>query len=196
MRVGDVALRAGDVDPHVNRAAAADLHRIAEPVDRSRLTDQDHFRPNLPLVQPVDDARSPVGGIAFLVARDQQRHRAFALPHTRNGADKCSDRAFHVVGAAPDQNSVLDMRVERVAAPTLAGRNDVEMAGETEMRSAFAADRDHVLGRPVRRLAHHPAVNGKPERLQGLLQEIEHFAARGSHARAVDQVACKRDGVD
>ena len=70
------------------------------------------------------------------------------------------------------------------------------MAGKAEMRRAFAPDRDHVLGRPVGRLAHHPAVHGEAERLQRRLEHVEHLAARRSDAWAVDQRLRKRDGVE
>ena len=48
VRVGDMALRARHVDPHVDRAAPADLDRVAEPLDRGRLADQDHVRAGSP----------------------------------------------------------------------------------------------------------------------------------------------------
>ena len=78
VRIGDMALRARHVDPHVDRAAAADLDRVAEPVDRGRLADQDHVGADAALVQPVDDPRRAVGGIALLVAGDQQGERALS----------------------------------------------------------------------------------------------------------------------
>ena len=71
--IGDMALDARHFDPHVDRAAAADLHRVAQPVDRGRLADQDHVGPDVPLVQPVDDPRRSVSRIALLIAGDQQR---------------------------------------------------------------------------------------------------------------------------
>ena len=70
------------------------------------------------------------------------------------------------------------------------------MPGESEMRSAFAPDRDHVLGWAVRRLAEDPAMYGEAERLQRTLENVEDLPASGCHAWAVDQVARKRDGVD
>ena len=103
VRISDVPLHARHLDPHVDRAAAADLDRVAEPVDRRRLADQDHVRPDLPLVEPVDDPRRALGRIAFLVAGDQQRQRAGGFAEARQRGDIGRDRAFHVVGAAADQ---------------------------------------------------------------------------------------------
>ena len=53
--VSDMALRAGNLDPHVDRSAPADLDRVAEPRFRGRLADQDHVGTDLALAQPVDD---------------------------------------------------------------------------------------------------------------------------------------------
>ena len=186
VRVGDVALGARHVDPHVHRPAPADLHRVAEAVDRCRLADEDHVRLDLPFVQPVDDPRSAVGGIAFLVAGDEQRDGSRVLPDARQGRDEAGDGALHVGGAAAGEDSVLDDRVERIAAPAIARRNDVEMAREPEMRSAAPADRHHILGRAVGRLAEHPAMDGEAERLQRVFEHVEHLAAGGRHTRAVD----------
>ena len=45
------------------------------------------------------------------------------------------------------------------------------MAGEAEMRRAVAANCDHILGRPVGRFAHHPAVDVEAERLERGLEQ-------------------------
>ena len=55
VRVGDMALHAGHVDPHVDRAAPADLDDVAEPRLRGRLADQDHVGADAALGHPVDD---------------------------------------------------------------------------------------------------------------------------------------------
>jgi alpha-beta hydrolase superfamily lysophospholipase len=70
------------------------------------------------------------------------------------------------------------------------------VAGKAEMRRPFAADRDHILGRAVRRFAHHPPVAREAERSQRGLEHIEHCAARRSHARDVDQLGCELDWID
>ena len=53
--VGDVALRARDVDPHVDRSAPADLDGVAERGFAGRLADQDHVGADVALFEPVDD---------------------------------------------------------------------------------------------------------------------------------------------
>ena len=77
---------------------------------------------------------------------------------------------------------------ERIGAPALARRDDVEMAGEAEMRRARAADRDQILDRPVGRLADHEAVDGEAERLERCLEHVEHRAGRGRDAGTGDEL--------
>ncbi len=196
MRISDVALNPWHIDPHVRGAPPPDLYRIAKTVDRSRLADQDHVRADLPLVQPVDDPGRAISRVAFFIAGDQERQGAVRLFDFANRGDEGGDGALHVVGAAADQDSVLDERFERVAAPVFAGRNHVEVPRESQVRRAFPANRDHVLGRPVRRLAHRPAMDGEAEALQLAREDIENLAARGCYARASDQLARELYRVD
>ncbi len=134
VRIGDMALNAGNLDPHVDRSAAADLHRVAEAVDRGRLADEDHVRADLPLVQPVDDPRRAPGRITFLVAGDEKGEGASVRLDPRDCGDVRRDRALHVVRAAADEQAVDDLAAERVAAPAIARRDDVEVTREAEMR--------------------------------------------------------------
>src|SRR5687768_12454650 len=46
VRIGDVALYAGDGDPYIDRAATADLDDVSQPGFRGRLADQDHVGPD------------------------------------------------------------------------------------------------------------------------------------------------------
>ena len=189
VRVGDVALHARHVDPHVDRAAAADLDRVAEPVDRGRLADQDHVGPDLALVQPVDDPRRAVSRIAFLVAGDQQRQRAGVSARCarsrrrrRRSRSSCRWRRARPAGR-PRSVAANGSPVQ----PSPGGTTS-RWPGEAEMRRAGSADRHHVLGRPVGRLAHHPAMDREAERLERRLEHVEHRAAGGRDARAADQL--------
>ncbi len=137
-----------------------------------------------------------VGRVAFLVAGDKERYRPVAPLDARDCRDEGGDGALHVDCAAAAEDAVLDDRLERIGAPPVAGGHHVQMSGESEMRSAFTPNRDHVLGWAVGRLAEDEAMNGETEGLQRRLQHVEHLAAGGSHARAVDQLLRKRDGVD
>ena len=60
------------------------------------------------------------------------------------------------------------------------------MAGEAEMRRTVAPDGDHILGRAVGRLAHHPAMDREAERREGTFEDVEDFASCGSDAWDID----------
>ena len=114
----------------------------------------------------------------------------------RHRSDERRDRAFHVVGAAPGDQSVGDRGLERVAAPAFARRDDVEMAGEAEVRRSRAADRDHIFHGAVRGLAGDEAMHFEPERPKRRFEHVENLTLGRRDARAVDQRARKVDGVD
>jgi hypothetical protein len=147
-------------------------------------------------IHMLTDPRRAVGRIAFLVARDQQRERAAGIAEPRKRRDIGRDRALHVVRPAPDEQAILDLASERASAPPVAGGHDVEMPGKAEMRRAFAAHRNHILGWAVGRLAHDPAIHPESERCQRGFEQVEHLALRRSHARAANQLGGKLDGID
>ena len=164
VRVGDVALDARHLDPHVDRAAAADLDRVAEPVDRGRLADQDHVGPDLPLVQPVDDPRRAVGRIAFLVAGDQQRQRAAlsarsatAPRRRRRSRSSCRWRR-----GRPARPSSIRASNGSPLQPSPGG-NHVEMAGKAEMRRALRRG-SRPCSRSARRAARPSPSGGRRSR--------------------------------
>src|SRR3546814_264818 len=88
VRVGDMPLRSLDVDPDIDRAAPADLHRIAEAMFRGRLADQDHVRPDRSLRHPFHDRGRPEDGGAFLVAGDDEAERARMMGNLGTGGDE------------------------------------------------------------------------------------------------------------
>ena len=55
----------------------------------------------------------------------------------------------------------------------------VEMLTEPQA-IAERADRHQILGRTVGRIAHHPAMDVKTQRPQGVLEDVEHLAASNS----------------
>ena len=144
--IGDVALCPGHVDPHVDRTAPADLDGVAERGFAGGLADQDHVGTDAAFFEPVDDRDRAVARRAFLVAGDEQRERAVAL-RLGGGRGEGGDGAFHVVGAAAGEQAVLDVRLERVGGPAFAGGDDVEVAGEAEVRRARSANGDEVFNR-------------------------------------------------
>jgi hypothetical protein len=94
VRVGDMALHARNLDPHVDRTAPSYFDGVSEAVDRGWLADQDHVRPYLPFVQPVDDPRRAVSGEPFLVSGDHQGEGAFAGFEAGESRDISGDRAL------------------------------------------------------------------------------------------------------
>jgi len=74
--------------------------------------------------------------------------------------------------------------------------DDVEVAREAKVRPAFAACRNHIFGRAVGRFPHHPAMDSEAKPGQRLIEQVENFAPRRSHAGATDQLLGKLDGID
>ena len=101
VRVGDVALHAGHRDPHVDRAAPADLDDVAEPRLRGRLADQDHVGPDAALRHPLHQRRRAVGRRAFLVAGDDQAERAGMLGTSAQAATKAAIPPFMSTAPRP-----------------------------------------------------------------------------------------------
>ena len=132
VRVGDVALRAVHGDRHVDAAAPADFHHVAEFHRTGRLADQAEVRDLAVLLHPRQDAHGAVGGDAFLVAGDQQADRAArraGFEVLRGRGDERGDGALHVAGAAAVQDAVAHFRGERVAAPAAARRRAPRRCG-------------------------------------------------------------------
>ena len=98
--IGDVALHARYLDPHVDRAAAADLDDVAEPLLRGRLADQDHVGPDVARRHPAHQRRRAVGRRPFLVAGDDQAQPALLIDDLSRRGDEGGDAALHVDRAA------------------------------------------------------------------------------------------------
>ena len=76
VRIGDVALLAGDHQHAVLRAAAADLDGVAELADVARARPARNDRTSRRARPPISTAWAAVDRDAFLVAGDQERDRA------------------------------------------------------------------------------------------------------------------------
>src|SRR5262249_17028066 len=140
LRTGGGALRAGDNERAVLRAAPADLDHVAEALRIGRLAEQAMIELFAARLRPGEQLHRAVDGDALLVAGDQERDRALGFAAARGemveyGRDLAGNRAFHVDGAAAIENAVDDLGGERRLSPArrVAGRHDVGMAGEHEM---------------------------------------------------------------
>ena len=135
---------------------------------------------------------------AFLVAGDQERDRAFRLAAIRremveHGGDAGRDAAFHVDGAAAVERAVDDLAGEGRMRPRrfVAGRHDVGVAGEHQMRRAVAdagVEILHVRRADVRK-GH--AMHGEAGGAERLLQHGERAAFRRRHRRTAQEIACE-----
>ena len=156
-----MALHTCDCEHAVQRPAAAVLDRVAEPVDRRRLTD-DGTRRSARSWTAASRRRLAVPSIAAPSSSDvrsscdrplmlrRASHEAFG------GGHQGRHRRLHVGRATSEEATVaLDGR-ERVARPSLngAGWDDVEMAGQADQRRAGSMPGPQILHRsPVDSLA-------------------------------------------
>ena len=119
---GPVRIRDMPLDPEntqfaAQRSAAAYTNHVAELLETRRLTDQapvDFFAPGLQYLDHLDDA---IGRRAFLITGQEHRDRA---PVTRMCGHETLQRghhrrnaALHVGGAAPVQDTLANLRLER-----------------------------------------------------------------------------------
>ena len=204
MRIGDVALLAGDRDRRRQAAAPADLDRVAEP-RRARSARRRARRRSGGRVRCAQSSSLTVPLIdgPFLVAGDEQRQRAVGLPplamKPRAAAMKARDAALHVHGAAAVEAPSAISPANGGCAPArlVARRHDVGMAGEDQMRRAARRSWRTDSRRPAcpapRRSARSTA---KPARVENLGQIRQRAAFRRRHRAAGDQRLQKGGRVD
>ncbi|VXD02960.1 hypothetical protein SPHINGO8AM_80288 [Sphingomonas sp. 8AM] len=189
MRVGDMPLPSGHLDPDVDRSAPSDLHHIAQRSDRGRLADETQIGQQRTFAHPFDERDGAERRGAFLVAGDDEGQPAGVCRHARRGGDEGRNRALHVDRTAPDQQAVPQVRREGIGTPPVAGRHDIDVSGKGEMRSLRTAGGKQILDRPIRRLTADAPLDGKAERHQCSLQHVEHRPARRGDAFGTDQGA-------
>ena len=105
--------------------------------------------------------------------------------------DHRGQRALHVGGAAPEQMSVANGGLERIALPFLerARRNDVGVAGETQHRPAAAARRPEIVDVAITQVFDLETVPGEAARHDFLAALVG-----GSHGVARDEIEREIDG--
>ena len=167
VRVGDVALLAEHRERAVERSAPAVLERVAKGCYARRLAHQAAIDFFAACFQPFDHLHRAVDRRAFLVGGNQQADRALMVRVLRdeilNRGDERRQRALHVGGAAPVQETVAHHGRERVAGPLLrrAGRHDIGVAGKHHQRLGAAAPRPEVV-----HVAEAQAMHLEAERLE------------------------------
>ena len=118
MRIGDMALRPLDLEPHIDRAAAADLHHVAQPVHAGGFADETQVGLVALFAHETDQRPRAVDRGAFLVAGDDEADRSRLGGQSGDRGDHAGDRALHVDRAAPPDLAVNDFCSEWVMCPT------------------------------------------------------------------------------
>src|SRR4051794_21984657 len=94
----------------VERAAPADLDRVAEHFRARWFADDAMIEPLAFVVSPAQEFFGAIDGRAFLVAGDEKTDRALGRSSSRNksagGGREGGNPAFHVGGAAPPNRAL------------------------------------------------------------------------------------------
>jgi hypothetical protein len=201
LRIGGMALRAGDRQHRVEAAAAADLDHLAERLGVGRLAGDAGVQLVPVLREPAQHLDGAVDRRPFLVAGDQEADRAVERAGREpplGGRDEAGDRALHVGGAAAPDHAVAQRAGERAGAPGLLGasRHHVGMAGKAQVRCGIADPRIEVVDVGCARVREFQAVAGEPQPLEDEFQQVERAALRRRHAGAADQIPGQLDRVD
>src|SRR3984893_10308823 len=113
LRIGGVALPAGDRERPRETSAPADLQRVAHALDACGFADDAAVELFAPRLGPLQELFGAIDARAFLVAGDQERNCALGLAVIDRGGDETSDRSLHVHGAAAVEHAVLDLAGQR-----------------------------------------------------------------------------------
>jgi hypothetical protein len=187
--VGDVALHAVHREPARERAAPADLDRVAERFVAGGLAHHAPVDLLAARLQHLDDAPGSVHGRPFLVAGEQEGEGAAVVgmpgQEALGGRDHGGEPALHVRGPAAVEHAVADHGLERVGLPVLArtGRDHVGVAGEAQQRPAAAVDGPQVVHRAVLQ-----ALVAETEGRQAFGDHVEAAAVLGTHGRSPQQL--------
>ena len=202
LRIGDVALLAGDHQHAVERAAPADLDRVADRRRIARLAEDAVVEVFAALGRPFEQLHRAVDRDAFLVAGDQERDRALRLAAVGReiieaAAIAQATRALHVDRAAAIERVADDLAGERRMRPFrfVARRHHVGVAGEDEVRARGADAGVEILDRRGAGLLEGDAVDGEAGAPQRRLDQAERTAFRRRDRAAAQEVAGKQHRV-
>ena len=159
-----------------------------------RLADDAMIEQLAPGQRPVEELDRAVDRRAFLVAGDEEADRAGKRrlgDEAQGGGDGSGDAPLHVAGAAAKKLAVGDLGRERIEPPPgdVAGRDDVGMAGESEIRPAGPEPRVQVQDRrrPGRLEGDELGCESSPG--QEIAQIGQRPAVLGRHRATADQRA-------
>ena len=120
----------------------------------------------------------------------------------RHGGDPGGDTALHVHGAPAVEDAVPDLGLERAGRPGggLAGRDDVGVAGEAEVRRGGPAPGVEVLDPRLPALAARPleghAAAGEAAVGEHALKGVHGARVGGRDGRPADQITGQFDRID
>jgi hypothetical protein len=197
MGIGDMALRARNLYPHIDRAAPADLDDVAQPLGGCRLAHQAQVGAQAMGGHAIHQRQRAVHRRAFLIAGDDQADRAGQIVgQAVQRRDIGGDRALHVHRAAAIEQVPANFRLERVAGPAISGRHHVQMPGEGEMGAgAGGPPRQQIFDRAIGGFAGHEAVDGEAQRFQHRFHRREYFARGRGDGRSGEQPLGEGNGV-
>ena len=151
VRIGGMALASLDHDGEAQRAAPADLDRVAQPVDAAWLAHQAVVRHMAVVAHPLQHLDRAVDGRTFLVAGDEEGDGTLELAGRSDEVDgrgrEGGDGTLHVRGAAPVDEAIGDVGGKGRMRPGIhvALGHDVGMPREAQMRRARAEAGKEVL---------------------------------------------------
>jgi hypothetical protein len=144
-----------------------------------------------------------VDGGGFLVAGDEQADRAAeSLParrqKPRHRGRETGDRAFHVGGAAADEDAVPSRGGEGVGRPAgkIARRHHVGMAGEAEIAPSLAEPRIEVQHLVGAGLGEFDGLADKTQPFERAREKRDRARILGRDARETDQLRREMHGID
>ena len=202
VRIGDVALLAGDDQHAVLRAAPAELDGVAELVDIARLAQHAMVELLAARRRPLQQLEGAVDRDAFFVAGDQERDRALracrrsrrddrAPPRPcRRSRPSCRRRRGRTARRrrCRRRTARATTRLHRRAAPRRCGRRTSDAA-----RRADAGV--EVLDSAVPGSENVIAVHGEAGALEHAFRERQRAAFRRRHRWAAQEIAGDGDGI-
>ena len=201
LRIGGVALHAGDGERYLHGTAPADLDRVGGARGGRRLADEAVIDALAFLRKRFQNRPGAVDVDAFFVTGDEQADGAFRLAlrqHALHGGDETGDGGFHIGGAASIERAAVDLRREGIMPPRfrVAHRYDVGVARETEIGGGCAKPCVKIFHCfAARRLQAH-AFAGEAQRGQRALNDRDRAFVLWRHRRTTDQGLRKSDGID
>ncbi|MCY1004634.1 hypothetical protein OV079_03420 [Nannocystis pusilla] len=131
-----------------------------------------------------EQPRGAADAVVLLVTREQHADRArkavrAGLAEAGHCGDEAGDRALHVAGAAPVQHAAAQLARKGVDRPALAGRADVDVSEERDVRRTAAEPRHEVGHGVAAGTGEVDASAGEPARREGARRDGERAAIGG-----------------